>query len=123
MDEQTTKMQGKSEYKTRCGKFKRLGDGIQGDCITDDGYTWDFYFRNEPADKDLLAKGFCPMHCRLLHMFKNLRESGHGCKMDNLFHSVKLALARGNWIRPPGPGRRLAKEEVSSRNSKEYNLL
>ena len=33
------------------------------------------------------------MHCRLLHMFGNLRESGHGCKMDNLFHSVKLALA------------------------------
>jgi hypothetical protein len=93
MDEQTTKMQGKSEYKTRCGKFKRLGDGIQGDCIADDGYTWDFYFRNEPIDKDLLAKGFCPMHCRLLHMFGNLRESGHGCKMDNLFHSVKLALA------------------------------
>ena len=96
MDEQTTKMQGKSEYKTRCGKFKRLGDGIQGDCIADDGYTWDFYFRNEPVDKDLLTKGFCPMHCRLLHMFKNLRESGHGNKMDNLFHSVKLALARGN---------------------------
>ena len=72
MDEQTTKMQGKSEYKTRCGKFKRLGDGIQGDCIADDGYTWDFYFRNEPVDKDLLAKGFCPMHCRLLHMFKSL---------------------------------------------------
>ncbi len=30
MDEQTTKMQGKSKYKTCCGKFKRLGDGIQG---------------------------------------------------------------------------------------------
>jgi hypothetical protein len=28
MDKQTTKMQGKSEYKTRCGMFKRLGDGI-----------------------------------------------------------------------------------------------
>ena len=93
MDEQTTKMQGKSEYKTRCGMFKRLGDGIQGNCIANDGFTWDFYFRNEPVDKDLLAKGFCPMHCRLLHMFGNLRESGHGCKMDNLFHSVKLALA------------------------------
>ena len=93
MDEQTTKMQGESEYKTCCGKFKRLGDGIQGDCITDDGYTWDFYFHNEPIDKDLLGKGFCWMHCRLLHMFGNLCESGHGCKMDNLFHSMKLALA------------------------------
>ena len=93
MDKQTTKMQGKCEYETRCEKFKWLGDGLQGDCIgiANDGYTWDFYFRNEPVDKDLFAEGFCPMHCQLLHMFAKLLESGHGCKMDNLFHSVKLA--------------------------------
>ncbi len=35
----------------------------------------------------------CPMHCRLLHMFPNLRDSGHQCKMDNLFNSVNLACA------------------------------
>jgi hypothetical protein len=63
VDEQTCKMQGKSEYKTHCGKFKRLGDGLQGDCIADDGYMWDFYFRNEPCDPKLLANGYCPMHC------------------------------------------------------------
>ena len=50
IDEQTCEMQGKSEYKTCCGKFKRLGDGIQTDCIADDGYTWDFYFCNERFD-------------------------------------------------------------------------
>ncbi len=33
------------------------------------------------------------MHCWLLHMFANLCESGHWCKMYNLFHSVKLAQA------------------------------
>ncbi len=93
VNEQTCKMQGKSEYKSCCGKFKRLGDGLQGDCVADDGYTWDFYFRNEPCDPKLLAQGYCPMHCRLLHMFMNLRESGHRCKMDNLFNSVKLAQA------------------------------
>ena len=41
IDEQSCKMQGKSEYKVRCGKFKRLGDGLQCDCLADDGYTWD----------------------------------------------------------------------------------
>ena len=35
LDEQTCMMQGKSEYKTCCGKFERLGDGLQGDCIAD----------------------------------------------------------------------------------------
>jgi hypothetical protein len=94
LDEQTCKMQRKSQYKSRCGKFKRLGDGLQGGCIADDGYTWDFYFWNEPCDLELLANGYCPMHCRLLYMFMNLRESGHiRCKMDNLFNSVKLAQA------------------------------
>jgi len=44
------KMQGRSEYKTRCGKYKRLGGGIQADCIADDGFIYDFYFHNEPPD-------------------------------------------------------------------------
>ncbi len=82
-----------SEYKTRCGKFKRLGDEIQGNCITNNGYTWDFYFLNELIDPELLAQGYCPMHCRLLHMFQNLHESFHCCTMDNLFYSVKLSHA------------------------------
>jgi hypothetical protein len=90
-DEQSCKMQGKLENKTRCGKFKRLGDSIQTDAIADNGYMWDFYFHNEPSSPKLLAQGFRPMHCRLLHMFLNLRESYHTCTMDNLFNSVKLA--------------------------------
>ena len=40
------------------------------------------------------------MHCRLVHMFQNLRESGHGCKMDNLFNSVKLAQAAFRLPKP-----------------------
>ena len=93
-------MQRKSEYKTCCGKFKRLGDGIQTDCIADDGYTWDFYFCNEPVDKEMLAKGNCPMHCCLLHMYGNLQDSGHGCKMDNLFNSVKLVCSTYSLDKP-----------------------
>jgi hypothetical protein len=90
IDKQSCKMQGKSEYKTRCGKFTRLGDGIQDNCIADNGYTWDFYFQNEPINQVLLAQGYCPMHCRLLHMFQNLHESLVCCAMDNLFNSFKL---------------------------------
>ena len=70
-----------------------MGDGLQGDCIVDDGYAWDFYFRNEPVDPALVAQGFFPMHCWLLHMFGNLREHYHSCTMDNLFNSVKLSCA------------------------------
>jgi hypothetical protein len=91
VDEQTCRMQGKSEYKTRCGKYKRIGDGIQADCIADDRYTYAFYFRNEPIDKKWTDKGMCPMHARLLHMFEKFPDVGHRVKMDNLFVSVNLA--------------------------------
>ncbi len=86
-------MQGKSKYKVRCWKFKKLGNELQADCIADNGYTWDFYFCNEPRDTKLLAQVYCPMHCRLLHTFQNMRENYHCCTMDNHFNSVKLACA------------------------------
>lgn len=80
VDKQTCKMQGKSKYKTRCGKYKRLGDGLQCDCIADDGVTHDFYFCNEPVPMKWIQKGMCPMHCHLLHMFENFEDVGHHCK-------------------------------------------
>ena len=33
------------------------------------------------------------MHARLLHMFGNLMDAGHQCKMENLFNSVSLSRA------------------------------
>jgi hypothetical protein len=73
---------------------------LQGNCIASDKYTWDFYFRNELINADLLAQGYYLMHCRLIHMFQHLRESGHRCKMDNLFNSVKLAQAAYSLSNP-----------------------
>ncbi len=67
----STNKQGKSQYKTQCGKFKRIVDGIQADAIADDGYTWDFYFCNEPVPSKWLKKGLSPIHLRWLQMFEN----------------------------------------------------
>jgi len=95
-DEQTCSMQGQSIYKTRCGKFKRIGDGIQTDAIADDGYTFDFYFRNEPVAKKWISAGLSPMHARLLHMFEIFLDLYHRVNMDNLFNSVKFSIAAAN---------------------------
>jgi hypothetical protein len=100
IEEQSCKMQGKSKYKTCSGKFKQLGDGIQMNAIANDGYMWDFYFRNKPINQELLAMGLCLMHCRLITMFRNLVELGHHCTMDNLFNSVKLARAAYSIEKP-----------------------
>ncbi len=78
-------MQGKSEFKMQCGSFKQIGDGIQADCIADDGFKYYFFFCNEPVNKNLLISGFFPMHCHILDMFGNL--------MNNLFNSVNFACA------------------------------
>jgi hypothetical protein len=99
-DKQSCKMQGKSEYKSRRGKFKWLGDGIQAVSIADDSDTWDFYFCNELSSPKLFAQGYCPMHCRLLHMFSNLCDRYYSCTMDNLFRSVKLARAAYSLPKP-----------------------
>ena len=34
-------------------KFKKIEDCIQAGCIADDGYTYDFYFRNEPVPQEM----------------------------------------------------------------------
>ncbi len=83
-------MPGGVSIQDTIGKFKQIGNGLQGDCIADDGYTWDFYFRNELINADLLAQGYCPMPCWLLGMYQNLHKFGHRCKMDNLFNFVNL---------------------------------
>jgi hypothetical protein len=60
IDEQSCKMQGKSEYKTHCGKFKRLGDGIQGNCFANYGYAWDFNFEMSPSIQSSLRRDIVP---------------------------------------------------------------
>ena len=78
---QNCKIQRKSENKTRYGKFKSIGDGIQADCISDGGFTYDFYFRNYPVDHKWIDKCMCPIHSCLLQIFGNLMDAGHKYKM------------------------------------------
>ena len=35
--------------------------------------------------------GMSPMHARLLHIYTGLCDTGHSCKIDNLFNSVNFA--------------------------------
>ncbi len=93
VDKQTCKFQGHSEYKVQSGRNKRMGDGLQLEDCTDDGYTYLFCFRNEPVVQKYIDMGFCPMHAHLLWMWSQLEESWHRCTMDNLFASVMLSLA------------------------------
>ena len=73
--------------------YKKEGDGFQCDCICDDGYTFTFYFRNQPAPKRWLDQGLSPLHARCMALFDCLMEEYHLVRFDNLYMSAKFALA------------------------------
>ena len=54
--EQTMGFKGQHADKLRI-TYKKEGDGFQYDCIADNGYTFTFYFRNQPMPKKWLDKG------------------------------------------------------------------
>ena len=58
VDEQTIGFQGRHGAKLRI-TYKREGDGFQCDALCDDGYTYTFYFRHQPAPEKYLK------NCRL----------------------------------------------------------
>lgn len=90
VDEQTIQFHGASKLKSRI-KYKKTGDGFQCDSVCSNGYTATFYFRHQPAPKKLVAKGYSPLHSRILFMFEQLKNKNHSIYMDNLYMSASFA--------------------------------
>lgn len=92
IDEQTIGFQGKHEDKKRHDE-KKEGDGFQCDSINvEGGYTWAFYFRNQPPPPKYIDMGLCPLHARTLSLIVQLSNPHHCIYMDNLYLSAKLCL-------------------------------
>lgn len=92
IDEQTNGFQGKHEDKKRHDE-KREGDGFQSDSLNvEGGYTWAFYFRNQPPPPKLIEEGLSPLHARTLALIAQLDGENHCVYMDNLYLSAKLCL-------------------------------
>ena len=115
-DEQTWGFKGKHKDKLRI-TYKKEGDGFQCDAICDDGYTFTFFFRNQPAPKKYLDKGLSPLHSRVMGMFDQLDEKFHNCWFDNLYLSAKFAKAayiHPKKVRISGPTRKAGRGLPSS---------
>ena len=89
VDEQTLKFQGHHVDKLRIS-YKREGDGFQCDALCNDGYTFAFYFRNEPPPKVYIDQGLSPLHARVMALFDKLSSKFHRCGMDNLYNSARF---------------------------------
>ena len=108
IDEQTIGFQGKHSDKRRI-TYKREGDGFQCDAICDKGFTYTFYFRNQPAPKKYLNQGLSPLHSRIMAMFDQLKDKHHNAWFDNLYLSAKFAkasLTHPMHVRISGPTRK-----------------
>ena len=67
-DDQTMGFKGQHDKNLRI-TYKEEGDGFQCDCIADNGYTFTFYFLNQPAPKRWLDKGYSPLHSCCMALF------------------------------------------------------
>jgi hypothetical protein len=72
--------------------YKKEGDGFQANCLADDGYTFTFYLRNQPAPKKYIDMGFSPLHSRVMALYDCLLEEYHMIRFDNLYMSAKFCL-------------------------------
>ena len=86
IDEMTIGFQGKHADKRRI-TYKRAGDGFQCDALCENGFTYQFYFRNHPAPPKYLKMKLSPLHSRVMALFDSLTDRNHICAMDNLYNS------------------------------------
>ena len=89
MDEQTIGCKGRHPDIIRI-TFKKEGDGFQCDSLCTDGYTYTFYFRNQPAPKKYLDDGLSPLHARCMIILDQVRKNNLKIGMDNLYISAKF---------------------------------
>lgn len=110
--------------------YKAEGDGFQCDAICESGYTYTFYFRNQPAPEKYTKLGISPLHSRVLFLFDQLSEKFHDCGLDNLYNLAKfckLAYNSRNKVKTFGVTRKgmrgmpdcVKQEEQKSKEGKE----
>ena len=107
-DEQAIAFQGRHADKLRI-TYKAEGDRFQCHALADSGFTWMFYFCNQPAPEKWTKKGYSPLHSRILGMFDQLENKFHNCWFDNLYLSARFAKAawtHSNKVRISRPTRK-----------------
>ena len=75
--------------------YKKEGDGFQCDALGSDGYTYTFFFRNQPAPQSYLDQDLCPLHARVMALLDQVLIKNHTIGMDNIYISAKIV--RFGW--------------------------
>ena len=83
IDEMTIGFQGMHADKKRI-TYKATGGGFQVDELCEDGFCFQFYYRNDLANVEYTKKGLSPLHSRVMTFFDLVDEDYHVCGMDNM---------------------------------------
>ena len=70
--------------------YKRKGDGFQCNALCQDGFCYQFYFRNHPDPSKYLKQGISPLHEKVMNIFDSTKDKFHICGMDNLCNLALL---------------------------------
>jgi len=89
IDEMTIGFQGMHTDKLQI-IYKKEGNGFQADALCQDGYCYQFYFRNDPAPTKYAKEGASPLQARVLQLFNSTVEKHHVCGMDNIYNSARF---------------------------------
>mmetsp|Transcript_24190 Transcript_24190/g.55014 ORF Transcript_24190/g.55014 Transcript_24190/m.55014 type:complete len:125 (-) Transcript_24190:1091-1465(-) len=77
VDKQTIGFQGQHRNKKRIDE-KKVGDGFQYDLVNcNGGYTYAFYFRNQPPPDKYIKKVMSPLHAPTLSLLAQLPGKHH----------------------------------------------
>jgi len=87
IDEMKIGFQGKHADKRRI-TYKRAGDDFQCNALCENGFIFQFYFRNHPAPLKYLKKKLLSLHSRVMALFDTLPDRNYICAMDNLYNSA-----------------------------------
>ena len=58
------------------------------DALFEDGFCFQFYFRNDPENVEYTKTGLLPFHSCVMTLFDSVEDDYHICGMDNLFNYV-----------------------------------
>ena len=54
-----------------------------------DGYTYTFFFRNQPAPQSYLDQDLCPLHARVMALLDQVVSKNHTIGIDDIYISAK----------------------------------
>ena len=70
--------------------IKKEGDGFQCDALGSDGYTYTFFFHNQPAPQTYLDNDLYPLHARVMALLDQVMSKNHTIGMENIYISAKF---------------------------------